>query len=154
MILGEYTSKLQEKNRVVMPKKFRSEIGDNIIITKGYEECLIVVPLDKWDLMIKDIISKPFTVSSVRDTSRFILWSANDINLDEQGRFVIGSSLIEHANLSGEIIFLGLMNFIEVWDFSKWKEREKYLRDSGANIANELSSLDVSWKCSFTKSYK
>ncbi len=144
MILGEYTSKLQEKNRVVMPKKFRSEIGDNIIITKGYEECLIVVPLDKWDLMIKDIISKPFTVSSVRDTSRFILGSANDINLDEQGRFVIGSSLIEHANLSGEIIFLGLMNFIEVWDFSKWKEREKYLRDSGANIANELSSLDVS----------
>jgi MraZ protein len=144
MLIGEYTSKLQDKNRVSMPKKFRSEIGEKIIITKGYEECLIVVPFDKWEEMIKGIVSRPFTMTNVRDTSRFILGSAVEVLLDDQGRFVINPTLAEHAGLNSDVSFLGLVNWIEVWDTSRWKEREKYLRDSGSSIADELSKLDVS----------
>ncbi len=144
MLIGEYTSKLQDKNRVAMPKKFRSEIGDKIIITKGYEDCLIVVPENRWELMIKDIANRPFTITSARDTSRFILGSASEVLLDDQGRFVIPQALISHAYLEGEVSFLGLVSWIEVWSSSKWREREAYLRDNGANIADELSRLDVS----------
>ncbi len=144
MLIGEYTSKLQDKNRIAMPKKFRSEIGDKIIITKGYENCLIVVPENKWDLMVKDIVSRPFTITNARDTSRFILGSAAEAYLDDQGRFVIPQTLISHAELDGEVSFLGLVSWIEIWSSIKWKERESYLRDNGANIADELSKLDVS----------
>jgi MraZ protein len=144
MLIGEYTSKLQEKNRVAMPKKFRSEIGEKIIITKGYENCLILVPENRWELIIKDITNRPFTITSARDTSRFILGSASEVILDDQGRFVIPQALISHAYLESEVSFLGLVSWIEVWSSSKWKERENYLRDNGANIADELSRLDVS----------
>ena len=95
-------------------------------------------------MIIKDITNRPFTITSARDTSRFILGSASEVILDDQGRFVIPQALISHAYLESEVSFLGLVSWIEVWSSSKWKERENYLRDNGANIADELSRLDVS----------
>ncbi len=139
MLIGEHITKLGEKNRVALPKKLRSEIGDKLIITKGYEDCLIVVSQSKWEVITKDLISKPFTSGSARDTSRFILGGAVDVELDDQGRFVIPQNLVSHADLDDSICFLGLINWVEIWSLGKWREREEYLKTNGSEIAEKLN---------------
>lgn len=144
MLIGEYTARLQEKNRTALPKKFRSETGDKLIITKGYEDCLIVIPYGRWGRVTKDITGRPFTNNAARDTVRFILGSALEVSLDDQGRFVISQSLIDHAELSNDIVFIGLLDWIEIWNLDKWREREKFLRENGSTIADKLAEIDVS----------
>ncbi len=144
MLIGEFSAKLQDKNRTSLPKKFRSETGDKLIISKGYEDCLLVIPFSKWDLMIKDITNKPFTIGSARDTARFILGSAQEVSLDDQGRFVIPQSLVHHAELNEDISFIGLINWVEIWNEARWKERENFLRTNSSNIADALNGINVS----------
>ena len=141
MIIGEYTGKLSEKKRVSLPKKFRDELGENIILTRGYEDSLILVNKQMWEKIAKEVINGSFINKNIRDTSRFLIGSAVDISLDELGRFVIPQSLFEHANLNNEIVFIGLINWIEIWDKSKWEKRVEYLKTHGEEIAQEIERM-------------
>ena len=141
MIIGEYTGKLSEKKRVSLPKKFRDELGENIILTRGYEDSLILVNKQMWEKIAKEVINGSFINKNIRDTSRFLIGSAVDISLDELGRFVIPQSLFEHANLNNEIVFIGLINWIEIWDKSKWEKRVEYLKTHGEEIAQEIEKM-------------
>jgi len=141
MIIGEYTGKLSEKKRVSLPKKFRDELGKNIILTRGYEDSLILVNKQMWEKIAKDVINGSFINKNVRDTSRFLIGSAVEISLDELGRFVIPQPLFKHANLNNEIVFIGLINWIEIWDKSKWEKRVEYLKTHGEEIAQEIEKM-------------
>lgn len=141
MIIGEYTGKLSEKKRVSLPKKFRDELGENIILTRGYEDSLILVNKQMWEKIAKEVINGSFINKNIRDTSRFLIGSAVEISLDELGRFVIPQSLFEHADLNNEIVFIGLINWIEIWDKSKWEKRVEYLKTHGEEIAQEIEKM-------------
>ena len=141
MIIGEYTGKLSEKKRVSLPKKFRDELGENIILTRGYEDSLILVNKQMWEKIAKDVINGSFINKNIRDTSRFLIGSAVEISLDKLGRFVIPQPLFEHANLNNEIVFIGLINWIEIWDKSKWEKRVEYLKTHGEEIAQEIQRM-------------
>lgn len=141
MIIGEYTSKIGEKKRVSLPKKFRDEIGENIILTRGYEDSLILVNKQMWEKIAKDVINGSFINKNIRDTSRFLIGSATEVSLDKLGRFVIPQSLFEYGSLNKEIVFLGLVNWIEIWDKDKWEERVKYLNTNSEKIAQEIEKM-------------
>ena len=141
MIIGEYTGKLSEKKRVSLPKKFRDELGENIILTRGYEDSLILVNKQMWEKIAKEVINGSFINKNIRDTSRFLIGSAVEISLDELGRFVIPQSLFQHADLNNEIVFIGLINWIEIWDKSKWEKRVEYLKTHGEEIAQEIEKM-------------
>ncbi|HOK59697.1 MAG TPA: division/cell wall cluster transcriptional repressor MraZ [Candidatus Dojkabacteria bacterium] len=141
MIIGEYTSKIGEKKRVSLPKKFRDEIGEDIILTRGYEDSLILVNKQMWEKIAKDVINGSFINKNIRDTSRFLIGSATEISLDKLGRFVIPQSLFEHAQLDNEIVFIGLINWIEIWDKSRWEKRVEYLKAHGEEIAQEIGRM-------------
>jgi len=141
MLIGEYKSKIGEKKRVSLPKKFREELGDNLILTRGYEDALIIVNERLWKKIAMEVINGSFINKDIRDTSRFLVGSAKEISTDEQGRFVIPESLFEHANLDKEIVFIGLVNWVEVWDKEKWDERVEYLKTHGEEIAQEISKM-------------
>ena len=142
MIIGEYRSKIADKKRVSLPKKFRDELGEEIILTRGYEDSLIIVNKDMWSKVAQEVIDGSFINKNIRDTSRFLVGGATEITIDKQGRFLIPDSLFEHANLSKDVVFIGLVNWIEVWDREKWDERLKYLKDNGDQIAQEISKLN------------
>ncbi len=142
MIIGEYRSKIAEKKRVSLPKKFRDELGDEIILTRGYEDSLIIVNKDMWSRVAQEVIDGSFINKNIRDTSRFLVGGATEITIDKQGRFLIPDSLFEHAGLTKDVVFIGLVNWIEVWDREKWEERLKYLKDNGDQIAQEISKLN------------
>jgi len=82
-----------------------------------------------------------FINKNIRDTSRFLVGSAKEVSTDTQGRFVIPEALYEHAEISNEVVFLGLVNWIEVWSKEKWEERMKYLKENGEKIADEISKM-------------
>jgi MraZ protein len=141
MIIGEYKSKIGEKKRVSLPTKFREEIGEDLILTRGYEEALILVNKKMWKNVAKEVINGSFTNKNIRDTSRFLVGSAKEIEMDGQGRFVIPQALFDHAGLGDEIVFIGLVNWIEIWDAKKWAERVEYLQKHGDEIAQEIGKM-------------
>jgi MraZ protein len=141
MLIGEYTGKVGKKKRVSLPSKFREELGDEIILTRGYEDALIIVNRKLWETIASEVIDGSFIDKNIRDTSRFLVGGAKEIELDSQGRFVIPQPLFDHAQLSDEIIFIGLANWIEVWDKQKWQERLEYLKKNSDKIAKEISKM-------------
>lgn len=143
MIIGEYKSRIGEKKRVSLPAKFREEIGDDLILTRGYEEALILVNKRMWKKVAKEVMNGSFTNKNIRDTSRFLVGSAKEIETDSQGRFVIPEALFTHAGLDKELVFIGLVNWIEIWDANKWSKRVEYLQKHGDEIAQEINKMTV-----------
>ena len=141
MLIGEYKSKVGEKKRVSLPKKFREELGSNLILTRGYEQALIVVNEKLWKKVATEVIDGSFINKDIRDTSRFLVGGAKEISTDMQGRFVIPESLFEYAQLKEDVVFIGLINWIEIWDKERWQERLEYLKEHGDEIAQEISKM-------------
>jgi len=141
MIIGEFSQKIGDKNRIAFPKKFREELKNKLVITKGYEKCLIIVSPAQWDEIISDSVSGSFVSGLIRDTRRFLLASASEIELDAQGRFVIPPYLKEYASLQTEGVFLGLGKWVELWDQTKWIQKRKEVEDESSEIAERLAHL-------------
>lgn len=141
MIIGEYSTKLGEKNRIAIPKKFRDEMGADLIVAKGYEGCLILVTKNQWSEMTKGMLGTPYTKEAARDTARFIIGSASEVDADKQGRFVLPVNLKSYASVGSEVVFVGLMNWVEIWDKAAWEKRTDYLADNSSLIAEKLESL-------------
>lgn len=141
MIIGEYKQKISDKNRIALPKKFREELGNKLIISKGYEGCLIVMSPAQWEEMSNDAIKGPFVSSLIRDTRRFLFASASEIELDSQGRFVIPPYLMEYTNLSVEGVFLGLGRWVELWSVEKWGSKVKEIENDSSDLADRLAGI-------------
>lgn len=140
MLIGEHLGTIGEKNRVALPKKIRDELGNKLIIAQGYEKSLIIVSMNLWEELIKPISDQPFLASSVRDTTRFLVGSATEIELDDQGRFIIPQVLKDYAELNKEVSFIGLLKWVEIWDQEKWNEKRNFLVENSSQIAEELNN--------------
>lgn len=138
MLLGQYEGKLGEKHQAGLPKRFREVLGDTIIITKGFENCLFIVSVAEWQTLLEGTEGKPFTSKATRELQRFFLGNATEITLDVKGRFVIPEYLREFAGLHDELIFAGIKRYVEVWDTNTWHEHQKELSNKIENIAERL----------------
>lgn len=142
MIIGEYQNRIGDKKRIALPKKFREEIGSKLILTRGYENCLVLVNPKMWESIAKEVINGSFINKNIRETSRFLVGSASEVELDDQGRFVIPSPLFNHSKLKDEVVFLGLVNWIEIWSKEEWEKKLKQLEKDSSKIADEISSIN------------
>lgn len=140
MLIGEFETKKTSNNRIAFPKKFRDELGDQLILMNGYEGCLIIVDKSQFIALTKDITEGRFINDSVRDMTRFLVGTAQEISLDKQGRFVLPQSLIEYAGILENVIFLGLYKWIEIWDKSKWIDRKNYIIKNSSTITKDLEN--------------
>ena len=138
MLIGEYSNKVGEKNRLALPKKFRKEIGSKVIVTRGYEDCVIVVNESQWKNLLSVFDDKPFTTSPVRDTRRFLIGGASEVNLDSQGRFVLPAHLKEFAGVTKEVVCVGLVDWVEIWSKEQWEKRLEKIKPNASKIAEEL----------------
>ncbi len=142
MLIGEYESKIGEKKRVAIPQKFKKELGGNLILTRGYEGTLVLVNKKMWEEIAKEVINGSFINKDIRDTTRFLVGSATEIQPDQQGRIVIPKSLYEYAEFKQQAIFVGLYNWIEIWDKNKWSQRLKYLDKNSEEIAKAIQEMN------------
>jgi len=142
MVIGQCENKISEKHQAALPKKFREELGDKLIITKGFENCLIIVSEENWKTLLEGTEGKPFTNKSTRELQRFLLGNATAIELDSKGRFVLPEYLRAFASIDKDIIFAGIQRFVEVWDKKHWEEHQKELAKDIGFIAERLSGQD------------
>ncbi len=138
MLVGEYQNKVEGKNRIALPKKFRDEMGKEVIVTRGYEDCIIVVNDAQWNKLLEVFSDKPFTTSPVRDTRRFLIGGASEVNLDNQGRFVLPVHLREFAKVRREVVIVGLVDWVEIWGKEKWDKRLGEIKPKAGEIAEKL----------------
>jgi len=138
MLIGQYISQLSEKHQVSLPKKFREILGDKLVVTKGFENCLIVVSVENWKTLLEGTEGRPFTNKSARELQRFLLGNATDIELDNKGRFVIPEYLRSFAGMDKDIVFTGISRFVEIWDKKKWEAHQLELSKNLDSIAERL----------------
>lgn len=140
MFLGHYQKNFNiTKGRTALPSSYLKELGNKIIITKGYEGSLLIVKSEEWQEVIKGVLGESFLSGLSRQTDRFLLGNAFEIKLDSQGRCVIPAKLREYAKLGKEIMFIGVGNRIELWDKQNWDKNDQYLNQNIEEISEKLN---------------
>lgn len=141
MIVGNYSGIISPKRRTAIPKKFLQELGRTVIIAKWYENCLVIVSIDTWNALLNRLVGEDHLITSpVRDTERFILGSAFELKPDNQGRVVIPQYLIDFAELTNRLRFIGLGDKVEVWNEDKWLEKENEVAGKAEELIEKLAN--------------
>lgn len=122
MFFGEYEHNIDDKGRVIMPAKFREELGMVFYVTKGLNSCLFVYSKEAWEKRIEELGRLGDNQEQVRRFKRIFFSNASQNILDKQGRVVIAPKLRQQASLTKEIVFIGVNDHIEIWDAKNWEE--------------------------------
>ena len=138
MFMGEYHHNIDEKSRIIMPSKFRYDLGETFVITRGIDSCLFVYPKETWNNITNKLNELSFTKKDVRSFQRFFLSAATICEFDKQGRINISSPLASYANLTKECVIIGVNDRIEIW--SK-KNFDKFLNESMENVTEIAEHL-------------
>ena len=121
MLIGEFEHNIDPKGRIIIPSKFREDLGADFILTKGLDNCLFIYSKEEWSTLEKNIKALP--MSKGRDLQRFFFSGACDVELDKQCRILIPSNLRIYARLDKEIIIVGASNRVEIWDKESWENQ-------------------------------
>ena len=139
MFMGEYNHAIDTKGRLIIPSKFREELGEEFVVTKGLDGCLFVFPNEAWQEFENKLRSLPLANKSAR---QFFVAGASSCELDKQGRILLPSSLREFAGLEKEVVLTGMLNRVEIWSKEKWLENNSY--DDMDEIAEQMMDLGLS----------
>ena len=145
MFMGEHHHNIDDKNRLIIPSKFREELGEEFIITRGIENCLFVYAKSEWQKIVTKLESLPFTKRDARNFIRFFLSGATVAEFDKQGRANIAQTLVSYSNLKKECVIIGAGNRLEIWAKDDWDEFFNSAKDNMSDIAENLfdGSLDL-----------
>lgn len=139
MFLGEYQHALDDKGRVVLPRKFRDELEKGCVITKGQEHCIYVFTMERWKEEMAKVAKLPRTDRRSRNFSRSFFAGASDQKLDRQGRVAIPENLRTFASLEKDVTVVGVADYIEIWSSSVWEEVAAEADELYAGIEEVLS---------------
>lgn len=143
MLIGEYKHSLDAKKRLAIPSKFRKELGEGAVLTRGLDGCLFVFPSKYWNQLTEKIVNMPFGQQDSRAFSRLMLSSAAEVDFDALGRVLIPDSLKNYADLKKVVIVAGVFNRLEIWDDEKWTSYKSNLEKNSDNIAQKLGDLGI-----------
>jgi len=138
MFMGEYHHSIDEKSRLIMPSKFRYDLGESFVITRGIDSCLFVYPKETWTNLTSKLNELSFTKKDVRSFQRFFLSAATICEFDKQGRISITSPLADYADLTKECVVIGVNDRIEIWSKENF---DKFLNDNINNVSEIAEHL-------------
>lgn len=138
MLIGKYTNTLDPKGRVIIPAAFRSDLDDKFILTKGIEKCLFIYPKEEWLILVEKLKKDmPSSKKSNRAARRFFSSNAVECEIDKQGRILIPQHLREYAELDKELLFVGDLNKVEIWNPDNFEECD------GETVGNLLEEMEI-----------
>lgn len=143
MFIGEYQHTIDSKGRIIIPSKFREELGDEFVITKGLDNCLFVYPQEEWTIVEDKLKSLPLTNRDARAFIRFFFSGASESNLDKQGRVLIPQNLREHSKIDKDAVIIGVATRLEIWSKEIW---ENYIDEDNLSydsIAERMAELGI-----------
>lgn len=141
MFMGQYEHSIDTKGRIIVPARFRENLGESFVVTRGLDGCLFLYPDAEWQKFVEKLQSLPSN-QNTRRMQRQFLSKAMEVAIDKQGRILIPSLLREIASLEKEVVFVGMMNRIEVWDKQTLAEQD--MQEDEEALEATLDELDIS----------
>ncbi len=138
MFIGEYHHNIDDKGRLIVPSKFRSELGEQFIITRGLDKCIFIYSMNEWNNIINKLKSLSFTKKDARNFMRFFLSGATVCEFDKQGRISITSPLVHYANLIHECVIIGVNERLEIWSKESFDNFMKINEEEFSEISEHL----------------
>jgi MraZ protein len=138
VFLGTHTPRLDDKGRLILPAKFRDQLEEGVVITRGQERCLYVFPLAEFARLADQLRQAPVTSKQARDYLRVFLSGASDEKVDGQGRMTIPTTLRTYAGLTRECAVIGAGQRVEIWDAAAW---ETYLNEQEQVFAEQAEEV-------------
>lgn len=142
MFIGEYQHSLDNKNRMIIPSKFREGLGNSFVLTKGLDGCLYAYPKEEWQKLENKLKELPLTSKDARAFVRFFFSGATEIEVDKQGRALIPQNLIEYGCVNKDIVSIGVSTRVEIWSKEKWVDYNEQNIDF-EEIAERMSELGI-----------
>ena len=140
-MLGQYDHTIDAKGRIIIPAKFREQIGDDFIITKGLDHQLFVYAPDEWNLFEAKLRALPISNPQARKLSRFFLVGASDVTVDKQGRITLPMQLREFAGITKDVLLAGVGNHLEIWNPDRYNELNTY--EDMDEVAMSLEGFNI-----------
>ena len=143
MFIGEYQHSVDEKGRLAIPIKFRSDLAKGAVVTRGLDNCLFLYSKEEWQKLADKLSKLPISKANTRAFSRLMLAGAMDLEIDKQGRVIVPDYLRKFADLKKEVVIAGLYNRLEIWDKESWEKYKQGTEKTSSDIAEKLGELDV-----------
>lgn len=141
MFMGEYNHTVDAKGRLIVPSKFREQLGDEFVVTKGLDGCLFAYENTEWKALEEKLHALPLTNKSARKFARFFLAGASACEVDKQGRILLPSILREFAGIDKDAVLVGVGSRIEIWSKESWTNANVY--DDMEEIAENMEGLGI-----------
>ena len=143
MFLGEYEHSVDNKGRIAVPAKFRPRLEGGLVVTRGFERCLQVYPVEQWQALSERVSSLSLGSGEARALRRLLFASAFDTELDRQGRILLPASLREYAGIADTAIVIGMNTYFEIWSQDTWAQTQTSLDAAASSIAEQMSALGI-----------
>lgn len=143
MLMGEFNHTIDDKLRMIIPSKFREELGDDVIVTRGLEKCLFIYSKTGWDKITKKLNTLPFTKKDARNFTRLFLSGATLCSFDKQGRIKLVKHLCDYANIKKECVVIGVNDRVEVWAKEDWDKYYEEQEQTLSDAAEKLFETDI-----------
>ena len=142
MFMGEYSHTIDTKGRLIIPSRFREELGETFVVTKGLDGCLFVFSDEEGKAFEIKLKSLPLTNKNARQFGRFFVAGATPCELDKQGRILLPATLREFAGLEKDVVLVGVLSKIEIWENERYEDASSY--DDMDEIVEHMAELGLS----------
>ncbi len=143
MFLGSYEHAIDEKGRVAIPARFRTELAGGMVLTRGFDRCLLIFPLPYWSDLTRRVSALSLVDEDARMLRRLLFASASEQEMDRQGRILLPQNLREAGGLTDQALLVGLDAFIEVWAPDRWREVQQRLETQGPHFDEQMRKLGI-----------
>jgi MraZ protein len=143
VFLGEFEHSIDEKGRVAVPSRFREDLGEGMVLTRGFDQCLQAFPRQVWQQLAQKVSSLSLGSPEARNLRRILFSNAAEVEVDRQGRILVPQNLREYAGLAEQVVITGMDTYFELWAADRWRAVMEQLDTSGAGIAEQLAALGI-----------
>jgi MraZ protein len=141
VFLGEYTHTLDDKGRLTLPARWRQELSDGVVITRGLDPCLLIIPASRFENIARKMDQLGFNKSDARALSRYLFAKAIDDTPDKQGRVNIPQALREFAGINGDAMIVGVNNWIEIWSVGRYNDANAQLVSNVGEASERMGDI-------------
>lgn len=143
MFLGTYRNSIDTKNRMIVPSRFRDQLGGRCMLTKGFDECLYIYTMDDFEAMAEKLAALPQSDAGFREFIRDFFGNSTICDLDSQGRILIPQNLREYANITKDLVTTGAMNKIEIWSVETKEEFDMSAKMKDSSFTDRLAEYGI-----------
>lgn len=143
MFLGEYEHTIDDKGRMAIPARYRDQLGAGVIITRGFDACLIGFPRGYWEQLAQRVSALPFGQPGARELQRRLFAGAQELEFDRQGRILLPQNLREFGGLADGAIVAGMHDYFEIWARDRWQTMLQQMESESDSFATRLASLGI-----------